>query len=310
MARRYTRDNRGRFSSVGATARGGRLRTASGNKRATQTEKLAGGKPAGTVGRARTGKPKAMKPQQVRDAKLKEIELRRQASAVSSRMGHTNASPSDQAKLHREAGQLRAQADAIGKQLKGQKEPPHVYARGRALTGETMGKYKGQGRFSLYGKDRGLIERPRLASTVRKPRGLALVALTPKPAAKPQAQRKVDYAGAVGQLKAQQAAIRRLRQPQQTFGGHASYGRALDVRTARNTPMQNAQLGIRAARGDYRRAQASAKNPWATSEQRQKAAASLPGLRKKVVKATRAARAFKPQYADETRRRFQASNNK
>jgi len=47
MARRYSRDNRGRFASggssgggggkVGATARGGRLRTAAGNKRATQT---------------------------------------------------------------------------------------------------------------------------------------------------------------------------------------------------------------------------------------------------------------------------------
>ncbi|MGA0792548.1 MAG: hypothetical protein ACO3O5_08955 [Burkholderiaceae bacterium] len=35
MARRYTRDNRGRFASVGATARGGRLRTAAGNKRET-----------------------------------------------------------------------------------------------------------------------------------------------------------------------------------------------------------------------------------------------------------------------------------
>jgi len=40
MARRYARDNRGRFSSTGATARGGRLATASGNKRATQTSKL------------------------------------------------------------------------------------------------------------------------------------------------------------------------------------------------------------------------------------------------------------------------------
>lgn len=42
--RRYVRDNRGRFASkgAGATARGGRLRTASGNKRATQTMKVAG----------------------------------------------------------------------------------------------------------------------------------------------------------------------------------------------------------------------------------------------------------------------------
>ena len=42
MARRYSRDNRGRFASggSGATARGGRLKTASGNTRATQTSKL------------------------------------------------------------------------------------------------------------------------------------------------------------------------------------------------------------------------------------------------------------------------------
>jgi hypothetical protein len=42
--RRYVRDNRGRFAAkgAGATARGGRLKTASGNKRATQTMKVAG----------------------------------------------------------------------------------------------------------------------------------------------------------------------------------------------------------------------------------------------------------------------------
>ena len=51
MARRYSRDNRGRFASGGggATARGGRLRTAAGNKRKTQTAiiKSAGSKQAG-----------------------------------------------------------------------------------------------------------------------------------------------------------------------------------------------------------------------------------------------------------------------
>lgn len=57
MARQYTRDNRGRFASVGATARGGRLRTASGNKRATQTAKISSGKPAGAV-----AKPKGLEP--------------------------------------------------------------------------------------------------------------------------------------------------------------------------------------------------------------------------------------------------------
>ncbi len=39
--RRYVRDNRGRFASVGATARGGRLKTASGKKRQTQTRRVA-----------------------------------------------------------------------------------------------------------------------------------------------------------------------------------------------------------------------------------------------------------------------------
>jgi hypothetical protein len=51
MARRYSRDNRGRFAGAGtgATARGGRLKTAAGNKRAMQTAKVSGGSPAGTI---------------------------------------------------------------------------------------------------------------------------------------------------------------------------------------------------------------------------------------------------------------------
>lgn len=57
MARKYTRDNRGRFASVGATARGGRLTTASGKKRETQTAKIKGGGASGTI-----GKPKGLKP--------------------------------------------------------------------------------------------------------------------------------------------------------------------------------------------------------------------------------------------------------
>ena len=58
MARRYVRDNRGRFATVGATARGGRLRTAAGNKRERVTAspgaatKLSSA-PKGTIGRTR-----------------------------------------------------------------------------------------------------------------------------------------------------------------------------------------------------------------------------------------------------------------
>ena len=62
MARRYARDNRGRFASsgTGATARGGRLKTASGKKRATQTMQ-ASAAPKGTIGKPRGLKPGAIK---------------------------------------------------------------------------------------------------------------------------------------------------------------------------------------------------------------------------------------------------------
>ena len=49
---RLTRDNAGKITSVGgngATARGGRLKTASGNQRATQTARAIGGSRAGTI---------------------------------------------------------------------------------------------------------------------------------------------------------------------------------------------------------------------------------------------------------------------
>lgn len=60
MARRtYVRDNRGRFATVGATARGGRLRTAAGNKRATVTKDIAGGRLSGTIGKSPKAKPAA-----------------------------------------------------------------------------------------------------------------------------------------------------------------------------------------------------------------------------------------------------------
>lgn len=60
---RLTRDNAGRITSVGgdgATARGGRLRTASGRQRATVTARGIGKAPAGTVSRS-GGRAKAAK---------------------------------------------------------------------------------------------------------------------------------------------------------------------------------------------------------------------------------------------------------
>lgn len=51
MARRYARDNRGRFApkGSGATARGGRLKTASGSKRQTQTMQASAAPRAGAI---------------------------------------------------------------------------------------------------------------------------------------------------------------------------------------------------------------------------------------------------------------------
>lgn len=62
MARRYVRDNRGRFATTGATARGGRLKTAAGNKRATVTAKGPAG-PRGTISKPKGLRPGAIKPQ-------------------------------------------------------------------------------------------------------------------------------------------------------------------------------------------------------------------------------------------------------
>lgn len=59
MGRKYVRDNRGRFASVGATARGGRLKTAGGNKRATVTARAQGAKGS------RVARPKGYKPDSV-----------------------------------------------------------------------------------------------------------------------------------------------------------------------------------------------------------------------------------------------------
>lgn len=61
--RKYVRDNRGRFATTGATARGGRLKTASGKKRAAQTVKAkTGGKPAVAIKGKIKRDPGAAKP--------------------------------------------------------------------------------------------------------------------------------------------------------------------------------------------------------------------------------------------------------
>ena len=89
MARRYSRDNRGRFAGGGggATARGGRLKTASGNKRKTQTMQSAAA-PKGTIGKPRGLKPGSIKPKSANPPVRK---ADTSASAIARRRSRANA---------------------------------------------------------------------------------------------------------------------------------------------------------------------------------------------------------------------------
>lgn len=89
MARKYARDNRGRFAGGGggATARGGRLKTAAGNKRKTQTMKSAAA-PKGTIGKPRGLKPGSIKPKSANPSVRK---ADTSAAAIASRRSRANA---------------------------------------------------------------------------------------------------------------------------------------------------------------------------------------------------------------------------
>lgn len=90
MARRYARDNRGRFASVGATARGGRLRTESGNTRQTQTRQIRSGGASGTV-----AKPRGLTPDRNASVKLA-TNQRLRARAAGMPAATTDAKPKTQ----------------------------------------------------------------------------------------------------------------------------------------------------------------------------------------------------------------------
>lgn len=59
MARRYVRDRKGRFATVGATARGGRLTTEKGKRYATEKKGISGAAPKGTISKTAKRKPAA-----------------------------------------------------------------------------------------------------------------------------------------------------------------------------------------------------------------------------------------------------------
>jgi len=104
MARRYVRDNRGRFASKGsgATARGGRLKTASGKKRETQTIKASSGGVVGTI-----GKPKGLKPGTINP----------KSASKPAPSAKTNKAPNNSAKRRYKAATSKARS--MGADLRG-----------------------------------------------------------------------------------------------------------------------------------------------------------------------------------------------
>jgi hypothetical protein len=125
MARKYSRDNRGRFASsgTGATARGGRLRTATGSKRATQTSQMTAAPRAGTVGKGGKArgsvKPAAtVKPTQAPGSRIKAPKV-----GGVSRARLSGQKMNEGAGKRGKARQQRQQTMAIQRQMLGRIKP-------------------------------------------------------------------------------------------------------------------------------------------------------------------------------------------
>jgi hypothetical protein len=141
MARKYTRDNRGRFASsgTGATARGGRLRTATGNKRATQTSRMTAAPRAGTVdkgGKARGVAKPADKPAgrlQSPAARKDRVELAKERKSYA---GKLRALPKEARRA------IQIEKMSRGKNMGNQAKPMTNIAEGRMRLIGNVGKRK------------------------------------------------------------------------------------------------------------------------------------------------------------------------
>lgn len=117
MARRYSRDNKGRFASsgTGATARGGRLRTAAGNKRATQTTKAAPAKPSGTMaGKVKRNPTAASKIGAAKPAKSKRVLVKANARPENLFSRATKSTPGYGTDAKANVANARKTAEAAG----------------------------------------------------------------------------------------------------------------------------------------------------------------------------------------------------
>ena len=219
MARKYSRDNRGRFASsgTGATARGGRLRTATGNKRATQTSQMAAAPRTGTVGKGGKArgaiKPAAtVKPTQAPGSRIKAPKI-----GGVSRARLSGQKMNEGAGKRGKARQQRQQTMAIQRQMLGRIKPGKSAeplstggtlaaraslrrARAKAGPGASpaqRGAVKRAGNYLKASKERNRAAVKGAASrgTVAKPKGLKQGAVTARvkaraAAAKPQRKPK------------------------------------------------------------------------------------------------------------------------
>lgn len=154
-ARKYSRDNRGRFASAGtgATSRGGRLKTATGVKRATQTRQMAAAPRAGTVAKGAKVKESARPV-----VAAKPVAAKQQPQQVSKKS--TN-------KAQQSYLAARSKARALGGDLRG------ADARSRRMANSAAAKVKN-------------MERKRSTSTPKAPEGSPRVRQQQRQAARAQ----------------------------------------------------------------------------------------------------------------------------
>jgi len=193
--RKYTRDNNGRFASTGtgATARGGRLKTAAGNKRKTQTAKITGSKTASTIkgklkrdpgaagkiGQAKAAAPstKAKSPKFVTEQSGR---VRRAALGG----GRTAIVRANSATIINAKGEPIMTRKGLPNITAGKKWAANPNARGPGLMRNKFA--------SEAAPSRDIARTSRPAGTIRKPRGTARAAAKPAKAAKPKGKAKID----------------------------------------------------------------------------------------------------------------------
>lgn len=155
-----------------------------------------------------------------------------------------------------------------------------------AKPGRTV-RLSGASRLAARPKDKPAAQRP--AATARTPR------------------KRVDYAGAVSLGRSQDAARRRLARGEYTATGNGGWSMMWDRRQAKTPTEKLARDRVKGALSELRKWQGTTRNQYASSQMKERAKREIARARKDVIKQVRIARAFRPAYLPETRRRYQAS---